>query len=144
MKVYLDNCCFNRPFDDQGSLKIQLETKAKLAIQQMVHTDRIQLVWSFILEYENSQNPFELRKETIAPWRELASECILDQESVRTFAKELTNQGIKIKDALHISCAKQANCDYFITTDKKLLNKQLDQIKVIGPIEFISEMEDGL
>ncbi len=29
MKVYLDNCCFNRPFDDQSQLKIRLESEAK-------------------------------------------------------------------------------------------------------------------
>ncbi|MFO7884916.1 MAG: hypothetical protein R6U68_08850 [Desulfobacteraceae bacterium] len=33
MKIYLDNCCFNRPFDDQTSLRIRLETEAKLDIQ---------------------------------------------------------------------------------------------------------------
>ena len=29
MKLYLDNCCFNRPFDDQSQLRIRLETEAK-------------------------------------------------------------------------------------------------------------------
>ena len=26
MKVYLDNCCYNRPYDDQNSLSVSLET----------------------------------------------------------------------------------------------------------------------
>jgi hypothetical protein len=30
MKIYLDNCCFNRPFDDQSHLRIRLEAEAKL------------------------------------------------------------------------------------------------------------------
>ena len=30
MRVYLDNCCYNRPFDDQNQLKVRLETIAKL------------------------------------------------------------------------------------------------------------------
>ena len=33
MSVYLDNCCYNRPFDDQNQLKIAIESAAKLAIQ---------------------------------------------------------------------------------------------------------------
>ena len=33
MKIYLDNCCYNRPFDDQTALKVHLEAIAKLAIQ---------------------------------------------------------------------------------------------------------------
>ena len=32
MRVYLDNCVFNRPFDDQSQLLISLQTQAKLAI----------------------------------------------------------------------------------------------------------------
>ena len=29
MRVYLDNCCYNRPFDEQTQLKVRLETEAK-------------------------------------------------------------------------------------------------------------------
>lgn len=36
MRVYLDNCCFNRPFDDQTSLIVQFETDAKLRIQELI------------------------------------------------------------------------------------------------------------
>lgn len=32
LKLYLDNCCFNRPYDDQNQLIIELETKAKLFV----------------------------------------------------------------------------------------------------------------
>ena len=28
-RLYLDNCCFNRPYDDQSSLPVYLETQAK-------------------------------------------------------------------------------------------------------------------
>ncbi|MFN0197095.1 MAG: PIN domain protein, partial [Planctomycetaceae bacterium] len=34
MRIYLDNCCFNRPFDDQRQIRVRLETEAKLCIQQ--------------------------------------------------------------------------------------------------------------
>jgi hypothetical protein len=36
LKIYLDNCCFNRPFDDQNQVKIRLESTAKLYIQKLV------------------------------------------------------------------------------------------------------------
>ena len=36
MRIYLDNCCFNRPFDNQTDIKIRLETEAKLYIQQLI------------------------------------------------------------------------------------------------------------
>ena len=40
-KIYLDNCCYNRPYDDQTQLRIELETKAKLFIQQQIIEDKI-------------------------------------------------------------------------------------------------------
>ena len=36
MKIDLDNCCFNRPFDDQSYMNISLETQAKLMIQTVI------------------------------------------------------------------------------------------------------------
>ena len=53
MKIYLDNCCFNRPFDDQKQIKIQVDTEAKLFIQTKILENELELVWSYILDYEN-------------------------------------------------------------------------------------------
>ena len=39
MLIYLDTCCFNRPFDDQSQTRIRFETAAKLQLQQRVLTD---------------------------------------------------------------------------------------------------------
>ena len=36
MRVYLDNCSFNRPFDNQNAVKIKIETQAKLYVQHLV------------------------------------------------------------------------------------------------------------
>jgi hypothetical protein len=48
LRIYLDNCTFNRPFDDQNQLKIKLETEAKLYIQQAIANGTFELVWSYI------------------------------------------------------------------------------------------------
>ncbi|MDR2580249.1 MAG: hypothetical protein LBC85_04565 [Fibromonadaceae bacterium] len=34
MKIYLDNCCYNRPFDDQSDIIIKLESEAISFIQR--------------------------------------------------------------------------------------------------------------
>ena len=36
MKLYLDNCVFNRHFDTQSNIKTLLETEAKLNIQENI------------------------------------------------------------------------------------------------------------
>lgn len=35
MIVYLDNCCYNRPFDDQTQERVHLESEAILTILKM-------------------------------------------------------------------------------------------------------------
>jgi len=65
MILYLDNCCFNRPFDDQSQIKIFIETQAKLYIQEKILQKKYKLAWSYILEYENHFNPFDYRKNII-------------------------------------------------------------------------------
>jgi hypothetical protein len=44
MIVYLDNCVFNRPFDRQDMLSVQLETAAKLFVQDYVRQGKINLL----------------------------------------------------------------------------------------------------
>ena len=141
MKLYLDNCCFNRPFDDQTQLKIQLETQAKLAVQNMIYNGEHALVWSYILEYENGQNPFEIRKDAIIKWKNVAQTYIEESENILLLAEELLLKGLKAKDALHIACATESQCDYFLTTDIGILKKNIECVKVVNPIEFIIETE---
>ena len=56
----------------------------------------------------------------------------------------LEKSGIKTKDAIHLSCAIEAKCDYFITTDDKLIKKtsKLTKIKVVSPIDFVKVIEE--
>ena len=46
---------FNRPYDDQSQVRIRLETEAKLSLQDKVRNGACQLVWSSILDLENSR-----------------------------------------------------------------------------------------
>ena len=62
LRVYLDNCSYNRPFDDQTQIKIALETDAKRYIQQLIVDKSIDLVYSYVNRLENNDNPFPTRK----------------------------------------------------------------------------------
>ena len=62
MKIYLDNCCYNRPYGDKTYLNVSLETQAKLQVQEEIRTGKHELVWSSIEDYENAQNPFDYSK----------------------------------------------------------------------------------
>lgn len=140
LKLYLDNCCFNRPFDDQSFIKIRLETEAKLFIQEKIKLGEYKIVWSYILDYENQANPFEERKEANQFWKSLASEDVEENEDILVLSNDIIKFNIKSKDSLHLACAINAECDYFITTDYFIINKMstYHKIKVVNPVEFIS------
>lgn len=141
MRIYLDNCCFNRPFDDQKQTRIRLEAEAKLCIQEHIRDGTLELVWSYILDFENAANPFEERRTTISGWRQYA---ILDIEETATIleqANSLVSVGLKAKDALHLSCAIAGGCTYFVTTDDEILKrgKDVQGITVVDPTSFVRE-----
>ncbi len=142
--VYLDNCCYNRPYDDQGHLSIYLETQAKLAIQELVKDKEIVLVWSFILDYENQANPDQIIKNEIFLWRNIADTICTSNRVLLEKAKKLVLLGLGNKDALHLASAVDSKCDYFITVDKDILRKTkgFDDIVTCSPISFIDYLEE--
>ena len=140
-RVYLDNCCFNRPYDDQSHLKIELETKAKIRIQEMIIDGQLELVISYILEYENDNNPFLERSVAIEDFFKYANIDIDESHEVLSIAEQTKNAGLKTKDALHVACAIVAKCDYLITTDTRFLKYSDSRITVLNPMEFLLKME---
>ena len=143
-KIYLDNCCFNRPYDDQSLLSVFLETQAKLALQQLVLNGYLELYWSFILDFENSANPDTIIKEEIFNWRNIATKIIHSNDNIVNNAKEINILGFGKKDSLHLASAIKSNIDFFITVDKGILKKRhlVQNLQIFNPIEVLSIIEE--
>jgi predicted nucleic acid-binding protein len=117
-------------------MRNRLETDAKLFIQSQIRNGKHELIWSYILEYENSVNPYEERRSNTLKWKKIASEYCIETDSIINRALSLQKLGIRAKDALHISCAIELEADCFITTDDRLLNKAIEGIMIINSIDF--------
>jgi predicted nucleic acid-binding protein len=141
MRIYLDHCAYNRPFDDQRNVKNQLETTAKLYIQSLIKQGTYELVWSYMSDFENSGNPNEENKKSIQQWARIAHYFCKSSDNILARGKEIEKYAIRPKDALHISCAMESQCNYFITTDRGLTNKTIDGITILNPIDFVRTME---
>ena len=144
MRIYLDNCSYNRPYDDQSQMRIHLETQAKLYIQNMIRKKQVQLVTSYILDYENSRNRSMQKKMTIEKFMNDYSTVYVsnkNEKDIVDMADLIMSTGIKEKDAYHVACAVMADCEYFITTDDRLLKYQSERINLVTPGEFIRRME---
>lgn len=144
MKLYLDMCCYNRPYDPQEQMRIHLETQAKLHIQKLIKSGEYELVSSYTLDYELSNVPLEERKQAIAQFiRENASEYIgaENRTAVEQKAETIMATGIKEKDAMHLASAILSKCDCFISTDKRLLKYQTSEILMCNPVDLVIRME---
>lgn len=143
MRVYLDNCCFNRPFDDQTALSIRLETEAKLYVQDQIKSGALSLGWSYILDYENAANPCEERSAEIERWEKLADRRTQETPKIISLMNNCVQVGLKPLDALHVACAVALACDVFLTVDKGILRKALmvEGIRIMSPIDFLMEQE---
>jgi predicted nucleic acid-binding protein len=141
MLIYLDNCCFNRPYDEQSHANIFLETQAKLVIQENILSGKYQLVWSYILQYENDQNPYINHKHEIRKWKHHASHLVSASAEIIERSKTYQTAGLHPKDALHCACAVSVKADYFVTTDKQLIKtaRKITELNVVNPLTFIQE-----
>jgi predicted nucleic acid-binding protein len=142
VRVYLDNCCLNRPFDDQRQMRVRLEAEATLCIQEHSRRGTLELVWSYMLDFENAANPFEERRTTISGWRQYATLDVEETPLILQHANRLAGMGLKAKDALHIACAIAGACSYFVTTDDDILKRRPDvhDITLIDPTALVREM----
>lgn len=145
MRVYLDMCCYNRPYDDQSQIRVSLETQAKLHIQGLIQEKQLELVTSYMLRYECGQNPYEMRRKAIMQFMDTHTMAYVGLErkaTIEPMAMEIMKTGVKFKDACHVASAIYAKCEYFISTDRRLLKYRSNEIRMVNPIEFITETED--
>jgi hypothetical protein len=104
-RIYLDNCSFNRPYDDQTILRNYLEAEAKTYIQRQIINKVFELAWSYMMDYEISFNPFDNRRNQIQKWKSLTKINVQYSEDNVSLAKEIQKRNIKVKDSIHIACA---------------------------------------
>jgi len=144
-KVYLDNCCYNRPFDLPSNPAIIFESSSKILIQTLILNQQIVLVGSFVLKEEVSAIANKEKRDLILGFLDNAKVYVARDklEEVLRLATEIMGTGVKYMDASHIACSIIAKCDYLITTDKRLLKFKSDKINVINPIDFIRMWEDS-
>lgn len=145
MRIYLDCCAYNRPYDDLSQkVMVQLEAQAKLHIQQSIRDGKYTLVTSEMLLAEVNDCPFEVRRKGIMDFIEENSAVHVgagNNAKVDQMARDIMEAGVKYKDACHVASALLGDCEYLITTDKRLLKYKSDKMELVNPIQFLDEME---
>ena len=144
LKVYMDNCCYHRPFDNQKDNTIRLETQAKIFIQSLIRYKAVQLVYSSVTLQEIADSPFEEKSRSIMEFLEGNAKYFIgrgNEKAMIALTLEIMRTGLKHKDAAHAAYAIIAACDYLITTDKRLLKYADERIRVVNPVNFVQMWE---
>jgi predicted nucleic acid-binding protein len=144
MRIYLDACCLQRPFDDQTQPRIRVESEAVLAVLAAVQVGDLTLLTSEVLEFEIERIPDEHRRREALAMLALASERLAITETSEVLANSLVGSGLSAMDALHVAVASEASADFFATTDDRLLRRLKTasdlSCQSISLLELVSEV----
>ena len=125
--VYLDVCCFKRPFDDASLERVRREAEAVAAILDAVRAGSCLLARSPAHDFENERNPREDRRLATRLWLDAATAPVAASAAAAARARELAALGFGPLDALHLAFAEQSAARWFVTTDDRLLTRAASQ-----------------
>ena len=145
MKIYLDVCCLNRPFDDHTQDKIRLESEAVVTILTNIESKKWQMIGSDIINYEISRILNPDRKKKVKIISKISTQHIKLNDSIINRARAIERCSIKSMDALHLASAEQGKIDILLTTDQDLIKKysqksSIIRIKVQNPVNWLMEV----
>ncbi|MFA6980547.1 MAG: PIN domain-containing protein [Ignavibacteriaceae bacterium] len=145
MKIYIDNCLLNRPFDDQTQERIYFETQSLLILLKWIDEGKIQFLNSFALEFEVSAISDPDRGLKVREYLKAAEKFIEFDDKIEKRALEFQNYSFTAMDAMHIAVAEYAKVDYFVTCDDDILKtakkySEMINVKVISIANLVSEV----
>lgn len=145
MKIYLDACCLNRPFDDQRQPRVRLETEAISLILQKLYQREWEWISSEALVYELGQTVDVERRERLLLLAGQSHYLVKITEEILNRAEVLEASGFDSYDAIHLASAEQAKVDVFLTTDdgiQKTANrkKAVFTFALANPLRWLEEV----
>ena len=138
MRIYLDNCCYNRPFDNQAQQRINDETES---IFRVISQKGNVIIGSDTLILEMAQiKDIDLQLDVMAMYSQTIKEEVSTSEEVEKIADSIMSESsIHKMDALHLASAIVGKAEIFLTVDDKLIkscSKLKLNMRVINPTEM--------
>jgi len=148
IKLYLDTCCYCRPFDNWGhwaQLRVQQEITVIMYVVKMCGVSGIPIIGSAAVdaEIEDIKKDDSKRKLVRAFYERTVTKELTETTSIIERARELNAQGIYGEfDSYHVAFAEADGVDFLLTTDNRFERaaSKLDlKTMVINPINFLGE-----
>ena len=145
IRIYLDTCCLNRPFDDQTQDRVRAEADAIVRIIDKVYRGDLELIRSEAVEAEAAAIPDPLRRQQVLALSGTGTVEVSLREEHRERAGVLRMLGFGDVDALHIASAEIAGADALLTTDDAMIRRARRlpyemRIRVVNPLTWLKEL----
>jgi len=148
MKIYLDNCCCNRPYDDYTDDRTIAEVSAILAIIAICKQAGYRIFGSPVVDEEIDK----MRKRKPEKWmhvRQFYERTITDYiaQTPKIAERALAFMAVWPKkcDCYHLALAEAAGVDFLLTTDDRFESANtrlnLSIVNVINPTSLLPEVE---
>ena len=147
MKIYLDTCCYGRPYDSARQLheRVETETEIILDVVELCKMLAFPILTSITVKNEIDRISNDEKRSNIQEFYEYAiSDYIDTTAAIINKAQEFIVPGMKNGDPFHTAYAEAAGVDFLLTTDidfERAASKLNLFVKVITPINFLPEME---
>jgi len=145
--LYLDACCYNRPFDASTEERVAREAEAVLCILKGVVMGEFELLSSEALSQELGRIKESEKRQRCLSMAASATRHSTIDAAVTEEARAFALLGMGRLDALHLSLALKSRADVLLTTDDRFLRRaraacEHRSILVANPLAWLENRKD--
>jgi len=151
MKIYMDNCCYNRPYDNYTDEQSVAEVAAIKAITAICKRAGFIIYGSSAVtdEIDAFQDSKPEKWRDVRDFYNRTDKIYLSPTpAIMARAQGFMAAGLGDYDSFHLAYAEAAGVDVLLSTDKRFINacarEQLSIVNVMNPIIFLPEVEKWL
>ena len=144
LRLYLDNCCYHRPFDDLTQERIEREADAVHFVLSLSKNGTFIIVSSIFVDMEMNKTPSAIKRRKVLEIYRYDEYHKLNTE-IENAARLFQSCGLKPFDSLHLAVAEIKQVDCLLTTDDDFIKQSTrfeHKTKVINPYVFIKREND--
>lgn len=149
MRLYLDLCAWNRPYDSWDDARVKEEA---FAVTHLLERSDVTIISSRFAMRMIEEISSDIKYEHVySLMREYTKEFVKEEATMLDEATEIQHSCklSKLEDALHLILACYGDAEYFVTTDQEVLNKseciklQLQKlgfsINIVNPMDLVKK-----
>lgn len=147
MKIYIDTCCYGRPYDDMTIPNNKAQAEAVFSVVEMCKIAGI-TIYGSTATVDEINDIDDKKRETRELVQAFHDDTITDflpaTADIVLRARDFMTQGMGEYDSYHLSFAEAAGVVFLLTTDRKFIRRAArfgSAVNVIDPINFIQEVQ---